>query len=102
LFFDQPPDGTWILSWHNDRSIAVKDKSIESASFSRPTSKAGAPHVIACDEVLGRMLTLRIYLDAVTDENGPLRVNRGSQVSSTGEGSGFEDAVTVHADCGDM
>ena len=102
LFFDKPPDRTWNLPWHKDTSIAVRDNSVESASFSRPTTKAGVPHLIACDEVLRRMLTLRVHLDKVTDENGPLRVIPGSHVSSTSEGVGVDNAVTIHADIGDV
>ncbi len=102
LFFDKPPDRTWALAWHKDTSIAVKDNSIASPSFSRPTTKAGVPHVIACDEVLRQMLTLRIHLDEVTEENGPLRVIPGSHVSSTSEGDGMNAVVDVHASAGDV
>ncbi len=102
LFFDKPPDRTWNLPWHKDTSIAVKDNSIESPAFSRPTTKAGVPHLIACDQILQRMLTLRIHLDEVTDENGPLRVIPGSHVSSTSEGVGVDNAVTIHAHIGDV
>lgn len=102
LFFDKPPDRTWALAWHKDTAIAVKDNSIVSEFFSRPTIKAGVPHMIACDEVLKQMLTLRIHLDEVTDENGPLRVIPGSHVSSTSEGDGLETTVDVHAMAGDV
>jgi Phytanoyl-CoA dioxygenase (PhyH) len=102
LFFDKPPDRTWNLPWHKDTSVAVKDNSIDSASFSRPTTKAGVPHFIACDDVLRQMLTLRIHLDEVTDENGPLRVIPGSHVSSASAGVGVEGAVTIHASIGDV
>lgn len=102
LFFDKPPDRTWALAWHRDTSIAVKDNSVASSSFSRPTVKAGVPHVIACDEVLRKMLTLRIHLDEVTEENGPLRVIPGSHVSSDSEGVGIGSAVAVHAAAGDV
>ena len=102
LFFDKPPDRTWTLAWHKDTSIAVKDNSIASSSFSRPTVKAGVPHVIACDEVLRQMLTLRIHLDEVTKENGPLRVIPSSHVSSDSEGVGIDLAIDVHAAAGDV
>jgi len=102
LFFDKPPDRTWGLAWHKDTSIAVKDNINGSMSFSRPTVKSGVPHVIACDEVLHRMLTLRIHLDEVTDENGPLRVIPGSHVSSDSIGIGVDSAVDIHASVGDV
>ncbi len=102
LFFDKPPDRTWALPWHKDTAIAVKDNTLPSTHFSRPTTKAGVPHVIACDEVLARMLTLRVHLDDVTDENGPLRVIPGSHVSSVTDGLGVDAAVTIHAIAGDV
>lgn len=101
LFFDKPPDRTWALPWHKDTSIAVIDNTIPSAHFSRPTRKAGVPHVIASDEVLRRMLTMRIHLDDVTDENGPLRVIPQSHESKTCGGLGVDAAVTIHASAGD-
>lgn len=102
LFFDKPPDKTWTLPWHKDMSIAVADNTLASAHFSRPTCKAGVPHVIASDEVLRRMLTLRIHLDDVTNENGPLRVIPESHKSATCRGRGTEAAVTVFASAGDV
>ena len=58
--------------------------------------------MIACDEVLSQMLTLRIHLDEVTDENGPLRVIPGSHLSSQCDGVGADNAVTIHANPGDV
>lgn len=102
LFFDKPPERTWNLPWHKDTTIAVKDHTARSSAFSRPTIKAGVPHVIANDQILRQMLTLRIHLDEVTDENGPLRVIPGSHVASDSFGLGEEHAVTVYADAGDV
>lgn len=102
LFFDKPPERSWNLPWHKDTSIAVKEHSTKSQNFSRPTIKAGVPHVIASDEILHQMLTLRIHLDEVTDENGPLRVVPGSHVASHSVGVGIDQAVTILADIGDV
>jgi hypothetical protein len=63
--------------------------------LTRPTIKAGAPHVIASDEILHKMLTLRIHLDEVTDENGPLRVVPGSHVDSDSVGVGVADTANL-------
>ncbi len=78
LFFDKPPDRTWALPWHKDLTIAVRDNSLPSRVFSKPTRKEGVPHVEAPVQLLEQMATLRIHLDDVTDENGPLRVAVGS------------------------
>lgn len=102
LFFDKPPDRTWALAWHKDTAIAVRDNALPTSQFSRPTTKAGVPHVIASDEILRRMLTLRIHLDDVTEENGPLQVVPGSHRSKTDEGAGIDAAVAIHATAGDV
>jgi len=52
--------------------------------------------------MLKQMLTLRIHLDEVTNENGPLRAIPGSQVSSTSEGDGLDATIDVHAKAGDV
>jgi Phytanoyl-CoA dioxygenase (PhyH) len=78
LYFDKPPEQTWALPWHKDLTIAVKNKRLPGTHFSHPTIKAGVPHVEASREVLENMLTVRIHLDDVTPENGPLKVIPGS------------------------
>lgn len=78
LFFDKPPERTWSLPWHQDLTIAVQDNRLASEVFKKPTTKAGVAHVEAPPEILRRMLTLRIHLDDVTGENGPLQVLPGS------------------------
>lgn len=102
LFFDKPPDRTWALAWHQDTAIAVVDHALPSAHFSRPTVKAGVPHVIASDAILRRMLTMRVHLDEVTDENGPLRVIPESHLSKGCEGLGIERSETILAMAGDV
>jgi hypothetical protein len=81
LYFDKPPDRSWALPWHKDLTIAVREHREPSVSFSKPTRKAGVPHVEAPCEVLEKMLTVRVHLDDVTCENGPLQVIPGSHRS---------------------
>jgi len=81
LFFDKPPGRSWSLPWHKDMTIAVRDNSRPSRHFCKPTTKAGVPHVEAPQWLLERMLTARVHLDDVTDENGPLRVVAASHRS---------------------
>jgi ectoine hydroxylase-related dioxygenase (phytanoyl-CoA dioxygenase family) len=78
LYFDKPPDRTWALPWHKDLTIAVRDNRLPSEHFCHPTTKVGVPHVEAPTTVLERMLTARIHLDPMTDENGPLKLLPGS------------------------
>ncbi len=74
IYFDKPPTRTWSLPWHRDTTIAVRDAGPAGPGFGRPTVKAGVPHVGAPPSLLSRMLTARVALDDVTDENGPLLV----------------------------
>jgi hypothetical protein len=85
LFFDKPPGHSWALPWHKDYNIAVKEH-VQTGQFTKPTRKAGVPHVMAPFSQLNTMLTARIHLDDVTAQNGPLRVIPGShRFYSTGE-----------------
>jgi len=78
IFFDKPPGRTWSLPWHRDLTIAVRDVRGATAEFRRPTVKAGVPHLEAPASLLREMLTARVALDDVGDENGPLLVIPGS------------------------
>jgi hypothetical protein len=101
LFFDKPPDSNWSLPWHQDLTIAVQDNALPSERFRNPTLKAGVPHVEAPDDLLGQMLTLRIHLDEVTEENGPLHVLPGSHVGR-GIEHPYRPPVTIYASAGDV
>jgi ectoine hydroxylase-related dioxygenase (phytanoyl-CoA dioxygenase family) len=81
LYFDKHPERTWSLPWHKDLTIAVKDNTIPTTEFSKPTTKSGVAHVEAPESILSRMLTLRIHLDQVTESNGPLEVAVGSHAN---------------------
>lgn len=81
LYFDKPPAQTWSLPWHKDLTIAVRDNRRPSSAFHNPTAKAGVPHVEASQAILESMLSARIHLDDVTEENGPMTVIPGSHLS---------------------
>ncbi len=98
LFFDKPPGRRWSLPWHQDRTIAVKNNALPSNYFRRPTVKAGIPHVEAPDSFMAKMLALRVHLDPMTADNGPLSVIPGSHVAGSDGGS----PVEVHAAAGDV
>ncbi|MBX9655739.1 phytanoyl-CoA dioxygenase family protein [bacterium] len=102
LYFDKPPGQSWVLPWHKDSTIAVVDNELASDSFTHPTIKAGVPHVEAPPELLERMLTLRIFLDDVTEENGPLRVQPGSHRSSESVESVTANVQLVLGRAGDV
>ncbi len=101
LYFDKPPENSWALPWHRDMAIAVENNQICSSRFRNPTRKSGVPHVDAPTEILERMVTLRIHLDEVTDENGPLKIMVGSHQYRDGNGFSGEIA-TILAQPGDV
>jgi Phytanoyl-CoA dioxygenase (PhyH) len=100
LYFDKPPGHSWALPWHKDYSIAVEAHH-PSTHFTKPTVKAGVPHVIAPREVLDRMLTVRIHLDDANADNGALRVIPGSHRAYHQKDDEPRDAVTVSCRAGD-
>ena len=97
LFFDKPPNRSWSLPWHQDRTIAVKDNQMASSLFSKPTTKAGIPHVEAPKSLLETMLTVRIHLDEMNRENGPLSVIPGSH-----RGDSDRHPIELSAEAGDV
>lgn len=101
LFFDKPPGHSWWLPWHKDLTIAVQNNQLPSERFTKPTHKAGVPHVIAPVELLEQMLTIRIHLDDVTAENGPLRVIPGSHLTGKEIVASDIEPATIFARAGD-
>ena len=99
LYFDKPPDRGWSLTWHKDCTIAVKRTDLPSSHFRRPTLKTGIPHVEAPESLLKQMLTLRLHVDAMTPENGPLSIIPGSH---TEEIENDQQAIEIHTAAGDV
>ena len=102
LFFDKPSDRSWVLPFHKDLTIAVKDNSLPTTHFSKPTHKAGVDHVEASQAILENMLMLRIHLDKVTEANGPLEVIPGSHLSGKRTEPACADPVRILCDAGDV
>lgn len=101
LYFDKPPGRSWSLSLHRDRAIAVKQHHEPPDPYSKPTRKAGVPHVIANEELLREMLTLRLHLDAMHTDNGPLVVVPGSHRTSSTP-SEARDVEVIQTAAGDL
>jgi ectoine hydroxylase-related dioxygenase (phytanoyl-CoA dioxygenase family) len=77
LFFDKTPSANWPVAWHQDRTIAVREKR-DVPGFGPWTVKAGVPHVQPPLTILENMLTLRLHLDDCHEASGPLQVIAGS------------------------
>ena len=102
LYFDKPSDRSWSLPFHKDMTIAVKDNSLPSKCFSKPTTKAGVQHVEASPQLLENMLTLRIHLDRVTNDNGPLQVIPGSHKNGKQSQASSLTPAKILCDAGDV
>lgn len=77
LFFDKNPEANWSVPYHQDLTIAVRERA-EVDGYRPWTIKAGIPHVQAPAEVLERMVAVRLHLDPCGEANGPLRVLPGT------------------------
>jgi ectoine hydroxylase-related dioxygenase (phytanoyl-CoA dioxygenase family) len=77
ILFDKNEAINWALGWHQDRTIAVRErKPVE--GFGAWTVKSGITHVAPPVAILERMVTLRLHLDPVPPDNAPLLFARGS------------------------
>jgi len=77
ILFDKSADQNWSLGWHQDRTIAVKQR-IEANGFGPWSVKRGMVHVEPPFNLLASMVTVRVHLDAVPVTNAPLLVAPGS------------------------
>ena len=75
--FDKTPAARWKVAWHQDLSIAVRERR-DAEGFGPWSLKAGVWHVQPPDRILGTMLALRLHLDACDESSGALRVVPGS------------------------
>lgn len=80
ILFDKTPGANWHVPWHQDLSIAVRERPAGDApaGWGPWSEKAGVVHVQPPAEVLERMLTVRLHLDPCPAENGALRVLPGT------------------------
>lgn len=107
VMFDKSPAANWTVGWHQDRTIPVRERR-ETAGFGPWSLKDGVVHVAPPFEVLVRMITLRLHLDAVDPDNAPLRVALGShRLGRVAAGDAQERASTMEqqvclADAGDI
>lgn len=73
ILFDKTPATNWGLGWHQDRTIAVR-KRVDVPGFGPWSIKSGMIHVEPPFAVIECMVTIRVHLDAVPDDNAPLLI----------------------------
>jgi ectoine hydroxylase-related dioxygenase (phytanoyl-CoA dioxygenase family) len=80
LYFDKTGEANWLVGWHQDLQIAVARR-LEVPGFGPWSVRDGVTHVQPPTEVLQRIVTVRLHLDASSAANGSLRVIPGSHLS---------------------
>jgi len=79
ILFDKIPGANWTVPWHQDLTIAVKER-IEVEGFGPWSVKAGIQHVQPPAEVLEQMVSVRLHIDECSADNGALRVLPGTHL----------------------
>ena len=106
ILFDKTPDANWKVPWHQDRSIAVRERR-DVPGYGPWSEKSGVTHVQPPVAVLERMLAVRLHLDPCGVANGPLRVLPGTHAGGRLSAAqiqrlrGERDAHDCLADAGD-
>ena len=77
ILFDKIPEANWKVPWHQDVTIAVSARE-DLEGFGPWSTKAGILHVQPPAQVLERMISIRLHLDACDESNGALHVIAGS------------------------
>ncbi len=77
LLFDKTAATNWALGWHQDRTIVVAERRAV-PGFGPWTVKQGLRHVAPPPDLLAGMVTMRIHLDPVPQDNAPLLIACGS------------------------
>ena len=107
IVFDKSSDHNWIVPWHRDISIAVRERH-ETPGFGPWSIKDGVHHVQPPPSVLARMVTARLHLDAAPASNGALHVIPGSHLDiehdwpESDPGRQDRDPITLEAEPGDV
>ena len=71
--FNKTQDNNWFVPWHQDKTIAVREK-IETPGFQNWTTKQGIIHVQPPLSIMQQIITLRIHLDKTNINNGALQL----------------------------
>lgn len=77
IFFDKTPEKNWLVTWHQDHTVAV-NKKFDAPEWEPWSIKDGVHHVQPPLDVLNQMVTFRLHLDRADEQNGCLKVIPGS------------------------
>jgi hypothetical protein len=77
LWFDKTAAANWLVPWHQDRTIAVRERR-DVPGYGPWSVKQGICHVEPPFALLASMLTVRLHIDDCLADNAPLEVAIGS------------------------
>jgi hypothetical protein len=77
ILFDKTAASNWAVAWHQDRTIAVRERR-DVAGFGPWSTKASIVHVEPPFAIIERMITIRAHLDDCDTDNSPLMIAPGS------------------------
>lgn len=77
ILFDKTPASNWYVTWHQDITISVKER-IDVADYGPWSIKDGIVHVQPPADILEKMVSLRVHLDACSTDNGAIKFIPGS------------------------
>lgn len=94
--FDKTPEANWFVPWHQDRTVALANRS-EVMGFEQWTTKNGTVHAEPPIALLEQMATLRVHLDPCDEAAGPLEVVPGSHLDGRLDRSGVKAMLAGRA-----
>ena len=77
ILFDKTAETNWAVPWHQDRTIAVRERH-DVSGFGPWSTKGGVTHVEPPFGLIARMITIRAHLDDCDADNAPLLIAPGS------------------------
>lgn len=77
--FEKSGTANWLVVWHQDTALPLT-RYFESSGWGPWSKKEGINYAHAPAVALGKVIALRINLDASTEMNGPLRIIPGSHL----------------------
>ncbi len=82
LMFQKSLTANWLVTWHRDRTVALKVPERVSEVlfdyFGKPTLKDGVSHYEARASIMNDIVTARIHVDSCSEEDGSLEIIEGS------------------------
>ena len=79
-YFEKTESKNWLVSLHRDYFIPLKEK-LRSPNWQNWTLKEGIHFCRPPNDVLSKLIAIRVHLEENDDENGPLKVVPGSHIN---------------------